>query len=59
MFTTGDVARYLDISQSTVINYIEKGFLKPDLTLPSSNARSGRRKFKKETVDAFYEKYLQ
>ena len=56
--TTGDVARYLGVSQSTVINYINKGLLKPDMTLPSNRGHTGRRKFTQETVDSFRDNYL-
>lgn len=51
--TTGEVARYLGISQSTVINYINRGILVPDVILPSCNSKSGRRQFKLETIENF------
>lgn len=53
LMSTGEVARYLGVSQSIVLNYIVKGILVPDATPPMSrNGKSGRRKFKKSTVDA-------
>lgn len=56
MFSTGEAAKYLGISQSSVINYIDKGWLKPDLTLPSSGIKSGRRKFTEKTLKEFKSK---
>lgn len=47
-FTTGDVARAVGVSVTTIDTYIKKGILKPDVYLPS-----GRRKFRKETVENF------
>lgn len=54
-YTTGEAARYLGVSQSTVVNYIDKGILVPDIVMPSSNNKSGRRKFKVETLESFKE----
>lgn len=55
LLTTTQAARYLGVSATTVRNYIKKGLLKPDVTLPnSSDGRSGRQKFKFSTVDALY-----
>lgn len=51
--TTGESAEYLGISQSTVINYIDRGILKPDIILPSKSGKVGRRKFSYETLDNF------
>lgn len=56
MYSTGEAARYLGISQSSVINYIDKGWLVPDLTMPSSNEKSGRRKFTETTLITFKKK---
>lgn len=46
--TTGDIAREIGVSITTIDTYIRKGILKPDVVLPS-----GRRKFERGTVDAF------
>lgn len=54
-YTTGEAARYLGISQSTVINYINQGLLEPDSVMPSKGTKVGRRKFKLETLDKFKE----
>lgn len=56
LFSTGEAAKYLGISQSSVINYIDKGWLVPDLTMPSSGHRVGRRKFSQATLNDFKEK---
>ena len=56
MYSTGEAAKFLGISQSSVINYIDKGYLIPDLTLPSSNGKSGRRKFTETTLNSFKKK---
>lgn len=56
LFSTGEAAKYLGISQSSVINYIDKGWLVPDLTMPSSDRRVGRRKFSQATLNDFKEK---
>lgn len=56
LFSTGEAAKYLGISQSSVINYIDKGWLVPDLTMPSSGRRVGRRKFSHATLNDFKEK---
>ena len=56
MYSTGEAARYLGISQSSVINYIDKGWLVPDLTMPSSNGKSRRRKFTETTLITFKKK---
>ena len=56
MYSTGEAAKFLGISQSSVINYIDKGWLIPDLTLPSGSSRSGRRKFKESTLIKFRNK---
>lgn len=56
LYSTGEAAKYLGISQSSVINYIDKGWLIPDLTMPSSGRRVGRRKFSKETLNSFKDK---
>ncbi len=56
LFSTGEAAKYLGISQSSVINYIDKGWLVPDLTMPSSCRRVGRRKFSQATLNDFKEK---
>lgn len=53
LYSTGEAARYIGISQSSVINYINKGWLVPDLVLPSSNGKSGRRKFTEKTLKEF------
>lgn len=47
-FTTGDIAREVGVSITTIDTYIKKGILKPDVILPS-----GRRKFERSTIDAF------
>lgn len=56
LYSTGEAAKYLGISQSSVINYIDKGWLVPDLTMPSSGRRVGRRKFSQETLNNFKDK---
>ena len=56
MYTTGDAARFLQVSQSTVINYIDRGILAPDSVLPSLSGRSGRRLFSEETLKEFKKK---
>lgn len=56
MYSTGEAAKFLGISQSSVINYIDKGWLKPDLIMPSSGNRVGRRKFSLTTLNDFKEK---
>lgn len=56
LYSTGEAAKYLGISQSSVINYIDKGWLVPDLTMPSSGRRVGRRKFSQETLNSFKDK---
>lgn len=56
LYSTGEAAKYLGISQSSVINYIGKGWLVPDLTMPSSGRRVGRRKFSQETLNNFKDK---
>ena len=56
MYSTGDASKFLGISQSSVINYINKGWLKPDLIMPSSSNRVGKRKFYKSTLIQFKEK---
>lgn len=56
LYSTGEAAKYLGISQSSVINYIDKGWLVPDLIMPSSGKRVGRRKFSYETLNNFKEK---
>lgn len=53
LYSTGEAAKFLGISQSSVINYIDKGWLKPDLTMPSSGGKSGRRKFSETTLNNF------
>lgn len=53
MYSTGEAAKFLGISQSSVINYIDKGWLVPDLVMPSSNGKSGRRKFTEKTLSKF------
>lgn len=56
LYSTGEVARLLGVSQSTVQSYISRGLLKPDYAMPSSrDGKSGRRKFKRSTIDAFIE----
>lgn len=52
-YTTSEAAQYIGCSQSTINNYIRRGLLKADVTYPSSNGKSGRRKFKQETLDNF------
>lgn len=55
LLTTGQVARYLGVSASTVRNYVTKGLLKPDMVLHERmDGRSGRKKFKFSTVESFY-----
>lgn len=56
MYSTGEAAKFIGISQSSVINYIDKGYLVPDLIMPSDNGRSGRRKFKESTLIKFRNK---
>ena len=54
LFCTGQIAQMAGIAQRKVHEYIKRGDLKPDIVLPAmSCGRSGRRLFKKETVDAF------
>lgn len=55
-YSTGEAAKYLGISQSSVINYIDKGWLIPDMTLPSNGGKVGRRKFKESTLKNFKSK---
>ena len=52
-FTTGDVASKVGVSIATVDRYIKIGILKPDLVLPTSSGRGGRRLFTQGTIDAF------
>lgn len=47
-YTTGDIAREVGVSITTIDTYIKKGILKPDVVLPS-----GRRKFERSTIDNF------
>lgn len=47
-YTTGDIAREVGVSITTIDTYIKKGILKPDVVLPS-----GRRKFERGTIDNF------
>lgn len=56
MYSTGEAAKFIGISQSSVINYIDKGYLVPDLIMPSGNGRLGRRKFKESTLIKFRNK---
>ena len=56
LYSTGEAAKLLRVSQSSVINYIDKGWLIPDMTMPSSNGKSGRRKFTEQTLLKFKEK---
>lgn len=49
--TTGEVASVLGVTIPTVKSYIEKGYLKADLKLPS-----GRIKIKEEQVVEFLKK---
>lgn len=53
MYSTGEAAKFIGISQSSVINYIDKGWLVPDMVMPSSNGKSGRRKFNESTLREF------
>lgn len=55
-YTTGEAARYLGVSQSTIGNYIRRGIIEPDLILPSSGKKSGRQKFKQSTLMNFKNK---
>ena len=48
LYTTGEVAKTIGVSLTTVDTYIYKGWLVPDKILPSK-----RRLFKKETIDNF------
>lgn len=48
MYTSGEVARQIGVSITTLKNWEEKGSLKPDRKLPS-----GRRLYSKETVNNF------
>ena len=57
-YTTGEAAKYIGVSQSTIINYIEKGLLKPDYILPAIGAKKGRRMFYQDTLDSFKEKMI-
>ena len=50
-YTTGDIAREIGVSNPTIRSYIDKGFIKPDIIMPS-----GRIKFTRETVEDFLEK---
>ena len=50
LYTTGDIARLIGVSNPTIRSYINKGVIKPDLVMPS-----GRLKFSQETVDNFME----
>lgn len=56
MYSTGEAADILGISQSTVIKYIKNGWLIPDRELPSSGNRAGKRLFSEETINEFMEK---
>lgn len=56
LYSTGQAAKIIGISQSSIINYIDKGLIKPDMVLPSSNGKSGRRKFTEKTLMEFKKK---
>lgn len=48
MYTSGEVARIVGVSITTIKNWEEKGALKPDRKLPS-----GRRLYSERTVEEF------
>lgn len=50
MYTSGEIARLMGVSITTVKNWEEKGALKPDRRLPS-----GRRQYSETTVKNFME----
>ena len=58
-FTTGEVAKYLGVSQSTVGNYIKRGLLVPDICMPSFNGKKGRQKFSEGTLVEFKTKLIR
>lgn len=54
LLSTGEVAFMLGVNIRTVTYHISTGKLKPDMVLPEAfNGRSGARRFKRGTVDAF------
>lgn len=48
MYTSGEVARIVGVSITTIKNWEERGSLKPDRKLPS-----GRRLYSERTVEEF------
>ena len=48
LLSVTEVAKRLGISKSTAYSYVNKGYLKPDVTLPS-----GVVKFTEETINNF------
>lgn len=48
MYTSGEVARIVGVSITTIKNWEERGALKPDRKLPS-----GRRLYSERTVEEF------
>lgn len=58
LMSVGEVAKNLWVSRSVVARYINIGLLTPDYVMSSDSlGRSGRRKFKRSTVDAFRRRY--
>lgn len=53
LYSTGDIGSMLNVAQTTIYNWIVAGILVPDIVEPdTSDGKSGKRRFKKETVDA-------
>lgn len=51
LYTTGEVARQIGVSTTTLRKYVREGLIKADVELPS-----GYLKFSQETVDDFMKK---
>ena len=58
LMTTGDIVVYLGLSRNAIYNHILKRRLEPDMILPEQkNGSSGCRRFLRDTVDDFADRY--
>ena len=59
LLSSGEIAAEIGVHRTTILNYVRRGLITPDVVLkPTKNGRTGRHKFKRETVDAFLEQYV-
>lgn len=53
MYSSGQIASMLGISQSTILKYVKQGIIVPDMIMPSTSNRKGKQLFSEETVEKF------